>query len=160
MTERSNRTGRLRCNNSTRASRRCLSLPKTSSIGLAVGRESEHDLRMIAIAVLIVRMLRDCFKSRRRLEAEILVLRHQLNVLQQRTRRRLHLRWADRAVFIWLYRRCPRILDAITIVRPDTVVRWHRMGVSAYWRWKSRSLGGWPQIGKEVRDLIRRMSLE
>src|SRR6266446_5537809 len=77
MTERSNRTGRLRRNNSTRASRRCLSLPKTSSIGLAVGRESEHDLRMIAIAVLIVRMLRDCFKSRRRLEAEILVLRHQ-----------------------------------------------------------------------------------
>src|SRR6266851_3798054 len=68
---------------------------------------------MIAIAVLIVRMLRDCFKSRRRLEAEILVLRHQLNVLQQRTRRLLHLRWADRAVFIWLYRRCPRILDAI-----------------------------------------------
>ena len=82
---------------------------------------------MIAIAVLIVRMLRDCFKSRRRLEAEILVLRHQLNVLQQRTRRRLHLRWADRAVFIWLYRRCPRILDATTIVRPETVVRWHRM---------------------------------
>jgi len=73
---------------------------------------------------------------------------------------RVRLRWADRAVFIWLYRGYPRILDAITIVRPDTVVRWHRMGVSAYWRWKSRSLGGRPQIGKEVRDLIRRMSLE
>ncbi len=115
---------------------------------------------MIAIAVLFVRMLRDCFKSRRRLEAEILVLRHQLNVLQQRTRRRLHLRWADRAVFIWLYRRCPRILDAITIVRPETVVRWHRKGFAAYWRWKSRSLGGRPQIGKDVRDLIRRMSFE
>src|SRR5262249_23375696 len=91
---------------------------------------------MIAIAVLMVRMLRDCFKSRRRLEAEILVLRHQLNVLQQRTRRRLHLRWADRALFIWLYRRCPRILDAITIVRPETVVRWHRKGFAAYWRWR------------------------
>jgi DNA-binding transcriptional LysR family regulator len=96
---------------------------------------------MIAIAVLIVRMLRDCFKPRPRLEAEILVLRHQLNVLQhqlnvlqQRTRRRLHLRWADRALFIWLYRRCPRILDAITIVRPETVVRWHRKGFAAYWR--------------------------
>jgi hypothetical protein len=72
----------------------------------------------------------------------------------------VHLRWADRAVFIWLYRRYPRILDAITIVRPDTVIRWHRMGVSAYWRWKSRSLGGRPRIGKEVRDLIRGMSLE
>src|SRR5207237_6809454 len=97
---------------------------------------------MIAIGLLFVRMLCDCFKSRRRLEAEILILRHQLNVLQQRMPRRVHLRWADRAVFIWLYRRYPHILDAITIVRPDTVVRWHRMSVSAYWRWKSRSLGG------------------
>jgi hypothetical protein len=115
---------------------------------------------MIAIGLLLVRMLCDCFKSRRRLEAEILVLRHQLNVLQQRVPRRLHLRWADRALFIWLYRRCPRILDAITIVRPETVVRWHRMGFAAYWRWKSRPPGGRPRIGKEVRDLIRRMSLE
>src|SRR6266566_4062253 len=69
---------------------------------------------MIAIGLLFVRMLCDCFKSRRQLEAEILVLRHQLSVLQQRAARRLHLRWADRALFIWLYRRCPRILD-ITI---------------------------------------------
>ena len=68
---------------------------------------------MIAIGLLVVRMLYDCFKSRRRLEAEILVLRHQLNILQKRVPRRLHLRWADRALFIWRYRRCPRILDAI-----------------------------------------------
>ncbi len=115
---------------------------------------------MIAIGLLFVRLLSDCFKWRLRLEAEILVLRHQLNVLQQRAPRRLHLRWADRALFIWLYRRCPRILDAVTIVRPETVVRWHRMGFGAYWRWKSRSPGGRPRIGKEVRDLIRRMSFE
>jgi hypothetical protein len=70
------------------------------------------------------------------------------------------LRWVDRALFIWLYRRCPRILDAISIVRPETVVRWHRMGFDAYWRWKSRSPWGRPRIAKEVRDLIRRMSLE
>ncbi len=115
---------------------------------------------MIAIGLLFVRMLCDCFKSRQRLEAEILVLRHQLNVLQQRVPRRVHLRWADRALFTWLYRRWPRILDAITIVRPNTVVRWHRMGFGAYWRWKSRSPGGRPRLGKEVRDLIRRMSFE
>ena len=115
---------------------------------------------MIAIAFLFICVLCDCFKSRRRLETEILVLRHQLNVLQQRAPRRLHLRWADRALFIWLYRRCPRILDAVTIVRPETVVRWHRMGFAAYWRWKSRPRGGRPRIGKEVRDLIRRMSIE
>jgi hypothetical protein len=83
---------------------------------------------MIAVGLLFVRMLCDCFKSRRRLEAEILVLRHQLSVLQQRMPGRVHLRWADRAVFIWLYRCCPRMLDAITIVRPETVVRWQRMG--------------------------------
>jgi hypothetical protein len=115
---------------------------------------------MIAIALLFVRMLRDCCKSRRQLEAEILVLRHQLNVLRQRAPRRLYLSWADPALFIWLYRGFPRILEAIIIVRPETVVRWHRMGFAAYWRWKSRPLGGRPRIGKEVRDLIRRMSFE
>ena len=97
---------------------------------------------MIAIALLFVRMLCDFFKSRSRLEAEIVVLRHQLNVLRLRAPSRLYLRWADRVLFVWLYRRCPRILDAITIVRPETDVRWHRMGFAAYWRWKSRPLGG------------------
>ena len=115
---------------------------------------------MIAIGLLFVRMLCDYFKPRQQLEAEILVLRHQLNVLQQRAPRRPHLRWVDRALFIWLYRRCPRILNAITIVRPETVLRWHRTGFAAYWWWKSRSAGGRPRIAKEVRDLIRRMSLE
>ena len=115
---------------------------------------------MMAIVLLLVRMLCDCFKSRRRLEAEILVLRHQINLLQRRTPRRLRLRWADRALFIWLYRRCPHILDAITILRPETVVRWHRMGFAAYWRWKSRSAGGRPRICKEVRGLIQRISFE
>src|SRR5947209_9383140 len=116
---------------------------------------------MIAIGLLFVRMLCDLFKPRPRLKAEILILRHQLNVLQQRTPpRRLHLRWVDRALFIWLYRRWPRILDAVTIIRPETVVRWHRKGFVASWRWRSRSLGGRPRIAKEVRDLIRRMSFE
>src|SRR5215831_8477245 len=77
-------------------------------------------------------------------------------VLQQHaawnTRRALHLRWIDRALLIWLYRRCPRILHAITIVKPETVVRWHRKGFDAYWQWKSRSRGGRPRIAKEVRD--------
>jgi transposase InsO family protein len=116
---------------------------------------------MIAIGLLLLCMLCDYFKPRPRLEAEILILRHQLNVLQQRApRRRLHLRWVDRALFIWLYRRYPSILDAMRIVRPETVVRWHRMGLARYWRWKSRSPGGRPRIAREVRELIRRMSFE
>src|SRR5437588_12562292 len=89
--------------------------------------------------------------GRRRLEAENLVLRHQLNVLQQRAPRRLYLRWADRALFVWLYRRCPRILDAITIVRPETVVRWHRMGFAAYWRSRARRLA----VGAKLRRPYR-----
>ena len=115
---------------------------------------------MIAIGLLFIRMLCDCFKPRQQLQAEMLVLRHQLNILRRCAPRRPHLRWADRALLIWLYRRCPCILSAITIVRPETVLRWHRMGFVAYWRWKSRSPGGRPRIAKEVRDLIRRMSLE
>ena len=71
--------------------------------------------RMIAIGLLFLRMLCDCFKPQQRLEAEILVR------MQQRTPRRLlRLRLVDRALFIWLYRRCPRILDVITIVKPET----------------------------------------
>jgi hypothetical protein len=80
-------------------------------------------IRMINARTNFISFLIDA----RTLEAEILVLRHQLNVLQRHTpRRRLQLRWADRALFIWLYRRYPRILDAVSIVRPETVVRWHR----------------------------------
>jgi transposase IS66 family protein len=72
----------------------------------------EHDCRMIGIAFLFVRVLCDRFKSQQRLEAEILVLRHQLNVLQQRAPRRLYLSWADRGLFIWLYRHFPRVLKS------------------------------------------------
>ena len=85
---------------------------------------------MFAIAFLFVRVRCDCFKSRQRLEAEILVLRYQLNVLQQRAHHRLCLSWIDRALFVWLYRGYPRILDAITILRPETIVRWHCKGFS------------------------------
>src|SRR5919201_264490 len=105
---------------------------------------------MIAIGLLFFRMLLDFFRPGQHLEAEILVLRHQLNILQRRAPRRPHLRWADRALFIWLYRRGPGILHAITIVRPETVVRWHRMGFAVYWRWKSRSPGGRPRIDKDL----------
>jgi hypothetical protein len=89
---------------------------------------------MIALGLLFLCLLCDRFKPRRQLEAEILVLRHQLNILQRRARGRPHLRWVDRALFIRLYRRCPSILNATTVVRPETVLRWHRMGFAAYWR--------------------------
>ena len=100
------------------------------------------------------------FKSRRRLAAESLVLRHQLNLAKRRLRRRLRFTGADRALFVWLYRRCPDVLTAVTIVRPKTIIRWHRIGFRVYWRQKSRNLGGRPRIERELRDLIQRICAE
>ncbi len=100
------------------------------------------------------------FKSEQRLKAENIALRHQLNVAIRRMPRRPYLTGAGRAFLAWLYRRCPEVLSAITIVRPETVVRWHHMGFRAYWRWKSRNLGGRPKIDEEIRDLVRRMCKE
>src|SRR6187200_3004673 len=65
----------------------------------------------------------------------------------------------DRMIFVCLYRIAPRILDAITIVEPETVIRWHRTGFRSFWRWKSRRRAGRPKVPLEVRQLIREMSL-
>ena len=61
---------------------------------------------------------------------------------------------------VWLYRLYPSLLDAIIIVQPETVIRWHRRGFRAYWHWKSHQVGGRPLIDSEIRALIRRMSRE
>ena len=63
-------------------------------------------------------------------------------------------------IFVWLYRLFPSILNAITVVKPETVIGWHRRGFRAYWRWKSRRRGGRPRINREILDLIRRMNKE
>jgi hypothetical protein len=98
------------------------------------------------------------FKSRARLEAEVLVLRHQVNVLVRKAGRRKRLLSWDRLVFVVLYRLCPQMLNSVSIIKPDTVIRWHRAGFRAYWRWKSRARGGRPKIDAKIRDLIREMS--
>jgi hypothetical protein len=99
------------------------------------------------------------FKSRARLEAENLVLRQQVNVLIRKLPKRLQLTNSDRLLLVWLYRLFPSILSAIRIVRPKTVIRWHRRGFRAYWRWKSRPGVGRPPIHRELRDLIRQVSM-
>ena len=98
-------------------------------------------------------------KSRQRLEAEIVILRHQLNVLRRRMPSRARLTLIDRLIFVWLYRLRPSVMNAVTIVKPETVVRWHREGFRLYWRWKSRARGGRPRIPSELRRLIRDISL-
>src|SRR5580700_5722076 len=99
------------------------------------------------------------FRSRASLQVEILTLRHQLNVLRRKSPQRLTFTSIDRLVFAGLYRLAPGVLDALKIVRPETVIRWHRAGFRAYWRWKSRPGGGRPKTPAEIRQLIREMSV-
>ena len=108
---------------------------------------------------LIRWMLLGLFRSRTWLEAENLALRHQLNVLHRRSPKRPVFSNFDRVIFVCLYRIAPRILDAVSIVEPETVIRWHRAGLRSLWRWKSRRRAGRPQVSFEVRRLIRDMSL-
>src|SRR5437763_104763 len=115
---------------------------------------------MIALLCFFLTLFASPFKSKRRLEAENAALRHQLIVLQRRVSGRVQLTNGDRLFLVMLYRWFPSILKAITIIRPETLVRWHRAGFRRYWRWKSRSLGGRPQVDADLRALIRRMSAE
>src|SRR6202051_1114344 len=115
---------------------------------------------MIGLLCFVLAVLASPFKSKVRLQAENAVLRHQLNVVRRRLHGRVRLTNHDRWFFIQLYRWFPSILQVLTIVRPETLLRWHRAGFLSYWRWKSRPLGGRPQIGTELRVLIRRMSVE
>jgi transposase InsO family protein len=114
---------------------------------------------MIAFLILVLHIVVSPFKTKARLEAEIIMLRHQLNVLRRRVAPRPRLAVADRLLFVWLYRLFPSVLNAIAIVQPETIVRWHRAGFRRYWRWKSRARGGRPKVPMEIQRLIREMSL-
>jgi transposase InsO family protein len=115
---------------------------------------------MLDFLRLFVHVLVAPFRAQAQLEAEITMLRHQLNVLRRQAPSKPRLTAADRLLFVWLCRLFPSLRDAITIVQPDTVLRWHRSGFRLYWRWKSRSRGGRPKVAIEIRRLIRRMSEE
>jgi transposase InsO family protein len=115
---------------------------------------------MVSFFSLLLHVLATPFRSRASLEAEITFLRHQLNVLRRLVRAKPRFTTFDRLLFVWLYRLKPSLLGAMVIVKPDTVVRWHRTGFRLYWRWKSCSRGGRPKVPIEVRSLIRRMSVE
>jgi transposase InsO family protein len=115
---------------------------------------------MLDFLRLFVHVLAAPFRTQSQLEAEITMLRHQLNVLQRQASSRPRLTVADRLLFVWVCRLFPSLRNTITIVQPDTVLRWHRSGFRLYWRWKSRPHGGRPKIPVEVRSLIRRMSVE
>ena len=115
---------------------------------------------MIALVYFVLAALASPFKSKSRLEAENAALRHQLIVLRRRVRGRAQLTNSDRWFFVQVYRWFPSILQVLTIIRPETLVRWHRAGFRHYWRWKSQRRGARPQIDAELRGLIRQMSME
>src|ERR1700738_3160297 len=107
---------------------------------------------MIGLLCFALAVLASAFKSKLRLEAENAVLRLQLNVFRRRLHGRVRLTNHDRWFLIQLYRWFPSILQVRTIIRPETLVRWHRAGFGCYWRWKSRQQGGRPPIDTELCD--------
>src|SRR6266478_1798707 len=115
---------------------------------------------MLAFVHLLGTYVATLFKSRCRLEAENLFLRHQLNIALRRRPPRLRLRGSDRALLVWMTRLWPSLLGLARVVEPATILRWHRAGFRTYWRWKSRGRAGRPRIERELRDLIRRMNRE
>jgi hypothetical protein len=106
---------------------------------------------MLAILYALGMFIADLFKSRSRLGAENLFLRHQLNTALRQKPSRIRLRGRDRALLVWMVRLWPSLLNAVQVVQPETVFRWHRAGVRAFWRWKSRNRAGRPRIDRELR---------
>src|ERR1700681_2873878 len=115
---------------------------------------------MVTFLTQLLLAIRSRYTRRAWLEAENLLLRQQLVVLRRKSPTRVRLLNIDRLLLVWLYRLYPSLLNAILIVQPETVIRWHRRGFHAYWRWKPRHVGGRPRIDSEIRALIRRMSRE
>jgi putative transposase len=112
----------------------------------------------MSVLISMLLTLRSLARSRVALHLEVLALRHQLQVLQRSRRQRLHLMNADRWLWTWLSRVWPSWRTALVIVKPETVIAWHRQSLRLWWTWKSRRRGGRPTVPTDVRDLIRTMS--
>src|SRR5712691_6812902 len=112
---------------------------------------------MIIILSALVSLLSFRVRSRASLELELVALRHQVTVLRRQRPGQPRLFSTDRLLWVWLYRIWPKVLDAMVLVKPATVLDWHRKGFRLYWRRRSRRLGR-PRMNREIRDLIRQMS--
>ena len=121
--------------------------------------EAVWDGRLVlAVLHLLGILVANLIKSRQRLEIENLLLRHQLNIALRRAPHRLRLGNSDRALMVWLTWLWPSLIGLARVVEPYTILRWHRAGFRAYWRWRSGGRPGRPKIDRELRDLIRQMS--
>ena len=101
-------------------------------------------------------------RGRAAMQADIFALRHQLTVLQRDQKpKRFALYRSDRCLWVWLSRLWSGWRNSLIIVKPETVIGWHRQGFRWYWTWKIRhGRSGRPRVPKETRDLIRTMSRE
>jgi putative transposase len=117
-------------------------------------------LAMTPVLISVLAMLLGVFRTRAALHLEILALRHQLQVLQRCRPRRLRLAKAERWLWAWLSAAWSGWRTALVIVKPGTVIAWHRQGVRLLWTWKSRRRNGRPAVAADVRSLIRTMSKE
>jgi len=106
----------------------------------------------------LVLALCGCVRSRAALQCEVLALRHQLQVLERSRPQRLRLTRADRLLWVWFSRAWTEWRAALVIVKPDTVIAWHRQGFRLFWTWQSRRRLGRPTVPLAVRTLIRTMS--
>jgi transposase InsO family protein len=115
---------------------------------------------MISVLLPVLFLIYDSLRSRVTLQAEVLALRHQILVLQRgNQKRRVKVSPADRLLWVWLSRLSPGWRAALRIVKPETVIAWHRKGFRLYWSWKSRPRQGRPPVSAELRELIRKMSV-
>ena len=114
---------------------------------------------MLDLCWVIFKTVVDLFRPRAALGAEMLVLRQQIVVLRRGKPGRLPFSAVDRVLLGWVCHLFPKACGALAIVRPDTVVRWHRVGFRCYWRFKSRRRRGHPGVPAEIRQLIREMSI-
>src|ERR1700674_5717125 len=114
---------------------------------------------MLDLCRRIFGMASDLLRSKVALEAEILVLRQQINVLRRANPKRLRFVSIDRLILGGICQLFPKMYGALAIVRSETVIRWHRAGFRSYWRWKSKHRCGRPAVTAEIRQLIRQMSV-
>src|ERR1700736_1139837 len=112
---------------------------------------------MIALLSAVGSLLSFRVRSRASLELELVALRHQVTVLRRQRPGQPRLFSTDRLLWVWLYRVWPQVLNTMVLVKPATVVQWHRKGFRMYWRWRSVRPGR-PKMSSEIRDLIRQMS--
>src|SRR5262249_15670718 len=111
---------------------------------------------MIELLRLTLHIMASLFRPRTKLVAEILILRQQLNVLRRQVSKRPQLSNTDRFLFVWFYRWFPCVLSAIAILRPETIIRWHRAGFQSYWRARTRKPVGRPRISAELIGAVSR----